>query len=702
MAKRWIGLSDDTGIVHHWRFVCVPPGTLASSSLDTVYLDVGGGFGPGVIDHHQGGTEACSATRLLLRRPDFVFEHLVKGWREAARLRRPKDDPLEVVATVVLHEQPDFDSLAAAHLAMELVNTGGFPDYAPALAAYADRIDQGLERLERDESGEATLYALMLALMNSKSRPKIAEGISDSSDGMIYCARRLFVLWARSAPAGQLPTASTRVRLDFGTAQHQYPPMLKNLPEELEADFKRFRELRSAGRIREIGEVRLPAAGASGATCVVRGSAIPEVEELWTHRFLLRQGDETFKATPLTVIARRLGVVGPASTTDRRKFTVSVDANMREARLVGLGAALEVLESRKRQALGEAHVAERRGVARFPEFPGIEDPWYDGRGHNHTIVESPKCGTVLEYGDIEAVLSESFWEPEVKSGSVAWFDEGKGCTELVGAPVVGRLDAWRRCVAEARSAGAPGGSSLMLVRCEIHPGWGAAPIAAFAESVCGTSPSRYVVEGCACFVGAQGVLVNAPAGRASEKVLRMQMERIATLVQELARIDARLAASDSRRRVDGSASRGLLRTHAESVARFHAGRANDLTAEVLVVVQELERRLGLADRIDGVGRLLEQLHEDSERMLAARLNRIVFFIGLFSVLQTAATIWPDGLTGWQPLGGLGVRLGLMEALFYAFSLVTVLAFVPAFARWLQKLPVLGSTLFDDAVPGRGR
>ncbi len=32
------------------------------------------------------------------------------------------------------------------------------------------------------------------------------------------------------------------------------------------------------------------------------------------------------------------------------------------------------------------------------------DPWYDGRGHNYTIVDAPRHGTVLSADAIERVL----------------------------------------------------------------------------------------------------------------------------------------------------------------------------------------------------------------------------------------------------------------------------------------------------------
>ena len=679
MNHRWKGTNSDFNFCVRWRYAFVPAGTVAVSSPDLIYLDVGGGYGPGMIDHHQGGTEACSATRLLLRRPDFVFDHLVPAWRSASRLRTSQGAPLEVEPTIVLHGQPDFDALASAHLAVHLVEHGGFPDYAEELASYADRVDQGLERLGLGpDASKPTLYSMLLALMNSKAAGDEAKRLH-GEEGLLRFGLGLIEQWAASAEAGQRPSADTVIRFrDPGS-------LIAGLPPELAADLKKFHELLKAGHILELGEVPLPIRGDSAKCRPVRGAAVPEVHDHWQHRFLLRAGDDARPPSPLTVIARKQGTDASAAQLGRRKFTIAVDPSVRDITLEGLGAALEVAESRARELLGLEAVSERRGVARYEEFPGLADPWYDGRGHQHTIVESPKCGTVLSYQDIVKVLTSAFWEPEVASAMVARLEVSGQFVGCVGLPTHGRLDAWREIVAQLRDGMAGASLSVLFVRGEIQSGWGPVPTQRFAEFVCGGKPTRLWVAGDDCFVGALGVLLLAPEGKQEEPLLLKQLARVMRLASFISQVDKSLSNRNARNESGASVSRGLLRSHAEEVARFHAERSEGLTVDVLVVVQEIERRLDLEARIVGLGRLLEQLHEDSERTLAARLNRIVFFIGMFGLLQTAATIWPDE----------SGHLGMMGWLFLGLVLVTCLAFVPFVARGLSRIPVLGNTLFDD-------
>ncbi|MBT5491004.1 hypothetical protein HOK00_01475 [bacterium] len=37
-----------------------------------------------------------------------------------------------------------------------------------------------------------------------------------------------------------------------------------------------------------------------------------------------------------------------------------------------------------------------------PNRPGydIPDPWYDGRAHDYTIIDSPRIGTILNFNEI--------------------------------------------------------------------------------------------------------------------------------------------------------------------------------------------------------------------------------------------------------------------------------------------------------------
>jgi len=52
----------------------------------------------------------------------------------------------------------------------------------------------------------------------------------------------------------------------------------------------------------------------------------------------------------------------------------------------------------------------RRGpVARYPDFPDIEDPWYDGRDHGYAFLSSPRIGTIIPPERLLEILSLTPW-----------------------------------------------------------------------------------------------------------------------------------------------------------------------------------------------------------------------------------------------------------------------------------------------------
>src|SRR5262249_57131526 len=100
----------------------------------------------------------------------------------------------------------------------------------------------------------------------------------------------------------------------------------------------------------------------------------------------------------------------PAGAGARRgRFTLSVTPESR-APLRELGARLDAAETEKRR---KRYGQDNRRVdpvtgAPLPPRPGYDnaDPWYDGRAHAYTIVDSPRAGTELTAEEIEEIFLE--------------------------------------------------------------------------------------------------------------------------------------------------------------------------------------------------------------------------------------------------------------------------------------------------------
>ena len=88
----------------------------------------------------------------------------------------------------------------------------------------------------------------------------------------------------------------------------------------------------------------------------------------------------------------------------------------RKPTLLGLGAALERLESAARKGTGK----ERTGPPRWNDGScDNEDPWFDGRGHDYTIVDSPRSGTYLSRKDVyDLVSGGAFWHVPIGRATV--------------------------------------------------------------------------------------------------------------------------------------------------------------------------------------------------------------------------------------------------------------------------------------------
>jgi hypothetical protein len=90
-----------------------------------------------------------------------------------------------------------------------------------------------------------------------------------------------------------------------------------------------------------------------------------------------------------------------------RRAILSVTPDSK-ASLRGLGGLLDRAEAeRRRQVFGaDDRVADPATGARKVPRPGYDnaDPWYDGRAHGYTIVDSPRAGTMLTPGEMELLF----------------------------------------------------------------------------------------------------------------------------------------------------------------------------------------------------------------------------------------------------------------------------------------------------------
>lgn len=351
-------------------------GELHQAQPGRLVLDMGNQLVPGVIDHHQdsgAGRHDCTAT-LVVEHPELVLSHL-------------HGLPIEQV-TVVLHRGPDFDAIAAAYLAQELLTSGVLPPGAAALAAYALQVDSAT--LPVTDHPEQTPYGLLAGVGRVVDQDPPAgttpeERATRRDVAVLDRGMELMRYLTICAAAGR---SLTDPALFAGT--HPFMAELAAVRD----DYQHYLRDLAAGRVRTLA---LPAQDGSG----------PQPVSLLTVRDPTSALFKVWARQDRRHAPDGHGFVMTSVQYGEHRFVVSVDPAA-GVWLRGLGAALDRAETVKRARLDQP----RPGPVR----PGYDnaDPWYDGRSpiHNYTIIDAPRAGTVLTAAEVAALVED----PERWSG----------------------------------------------------------------------------------------------------------------------------------------------------------------------------------------------------------------------------------------------------------------------------------------------
>ena len=372
------------------RFVYVGPGSSVpreGPAPDRLYLDVGNDLRTGVLDHHQSQSYVGSTTRLVAMNPDLV-----------AGAVQPRRDPATPF-TIVLHEVPDFDSVASAYLAVALLTTGEFPPGTEALARYADKLVEG--SIGHTLSQPFSPYAAYMQLLNRHTRLGRTADHAYWRDCVDQGVNLIAYALDRSLRDGvALPSVDALACPDlFGEEDRR----------DILADVERYhRKLADPKTCTRIERLSLP--GQFGGRVELDTLLVRDVENLndpdcclffkdWARSDRQRlPGGDGFLA---------LSVFMTETPRDPRRCILSVTPDS-GASLRGLAGLLDAAESeRRRQIYGEDdRLIDPATGSRKPPRAGYDnaDPWYDGRAHGFTIVDSPRSGTMLMADEIEEIF----------------------------------------------------------------------------------------------------------------------------------------------------------------------------------------------------------------------------------------------------------------------------------------------------------
>jgi hypothetical protein len=371
------------------RFAFIGLGERAPSVVppDRLYLDVGNDLRPGVLDHHHLTADSGSTARLVLTRADLIDAAVAPD-------RRP-DAPF----TVVLHEHPDLDCLASAYLALAYREGGAFPRGAEGLARYVGKIDEGAPGFSL--ANPFTLYAACLQLAN-----RLARRPANSNHER----------WQELVRSG---LAAVDHVLDQTERQGQPVPAVDAFacpgvfgPEdraEVRADVERYRRKLADPRCRA-RQARLRLPSQFGGRTEAEALLVRDVQNAGDPErvvFFKDWARTDSQRCPNGAGFVALSVFHSEGPQQVRRCILSVTPDS-GASLRGLGRLLDEAEADRRRAVfgvDDRVTDPATGTARPPR-PGYDnaDPWYDGRAHGHTIVDSPRAGTLLTADEIEALF----------------------------------------------------------------------------------------------------------------------------------------------------------------------------------------------------------------------------------------------------------------------------------------------------------
>lgn len=356
----------------------------------TVFVDYGDKNEGLVFDHHACSDGACSASLVCSE----------DGANRLAPVRSPAQHDARL--RIVTHANPDLDSVAAALAVCRFVNGHPHP-LSQHLVEYVRRRDQG-EVIAEDPLQSLSLLFQAVKNACSTDEEVMRKGIAllGVVDDAISCGS-FHLGWNDLASVPELRQSFPEALRELSTSSclgREYlataPKVLLSVPEEGDAGEPIHR----------------------WADGIILDFAGLDAEPIGWKEMVRSEGRVTMTGRPCPFMIVR------SKKRERDNYIISVCPRS-QLSLKGFGAYIDGLESERSSQMETTrgswtqrimNIAAHRGT------PGAEclerthkpgrhgyrnaDPWYDGRGHNFTIVDTPESGTVLEPHDVlTAVLS---------------------------------------------------------------------------------------------------------------------------------------------------------------------------------------------------------------------------------------------------------------------------------------------------------
>ena len=319
-----------------------------------IYLDVGGAFMSGVIDHHHdmGETFFPSTSRMIctLLLSTQCSSHWPTSIATAERIRNFSESDETVI--IKTHFNPDLDAVVSCYILKRYLSTGADLALLNGLVEVVDRVDQG----DYDENPliNDLWYLFFWYFSNILRTDDIVRDFFNLIDLHILNADHLTPLEAHPEYK----------------PLHQY---FSSVEDRYEISFS-------------ITGLTVPFFNAEKSQYEPREVIFLSLDDVLRRDFQAVKILFRKKSKAIWV------VYDPSACDGLGRLTLSVDGSLKNG-LLGYGWVLEFLEKSLRKKMKDPRYPVRKGSVRAGYRNS--DPWYDGRGHAYTIVDSPNSGTIL-------------------------------------------------------------------------------------------------------------------------------------------------------------------------------------------------------------------------------------------------------------------------------------------------------------------
>jgi uncharacterized membrane protein (DUF485 family) len=382
---------EQLGIEVHWNFKIVSSRYPVEAMAGTIFCDLGGSLSSGIIDPH--GRGYLSSADAVAAMPHLVLNHLLGPLNQAYHSGQ-KIIRKEIEFTFAV-SRSHWDGLCCFVLCDYLVRTGRLPSWYYKMVESANLVDHGKIVLRDDQSTAPLLlfYALNAEHKDNPSAVFPAGLELLNNIGAFY--------WKTKEKTGNpffeaLPSDPSLEKFEeFGQRN------INDL-EIFEKDLLNSEEF----------EVFLPRKDANTlkveenkAKCLMFLS--PPKCRLFVH---WSRSKYNYDLLVVPSVDKQSGRID--------RWTISVDPAS-HFHLYRLGYRLEQEEKKRRLESQEVEYrwTPRGGEPRWGDrnYSDNADPWYDGRDHEYTLVDSPRSKTILsEPEEIKDILLSRFYGVTLK------------------------------------------------------------------------------------------------------------------------------------------------------------------------------------------------------------------------------------------------------------------------------------------------